>query len=72
MEGHSVLPLMRSDMGRFSFDSFAWLNSRSDAPHPVMPRQKYSLTQQGCEEVKYSPSVGREASVSAFGNGCWV
>lgn len=72
MEGHPVLPLMRSDMGWFSFNSFVWISSRFDAPHPIMPRQKYSLTQPGCEEVKYLPSVGREVLVSTFGSWSWV
>lgn len=44
MVDHPVFPLMRPDMGQLGFNSFTWINSRSSAPHPSIPRQKYSLT----------------------------
>lgn len=41
---HGGSPSVPSDTGQLGFNSFAWINSRSSAPHPIIPRQKYSLT----------------------------
>lgn len=39
-----LFPLKSPDTGELGFNSFVWINSRSSAPHPIIPRQKHSLT----------------------------
>lgn len=41
---HGGSPSVPTGTGQLGFNSFAWINSRSRAPHPIIPREKYLLT----------------------------